>query len=108
MRPSLDGRWLYAADMDGTTVQVVDTSSNKPVGSIEVGQGPVQVAFAPDGRFAYVSFNTEDSVAKIDVARQQVVSRIRVGDGSVQTYVTPTTATCSSPTRAPRTPPDQR
>lgn len=88
VRPSPDGRSALVADMGGSTVRLVDLDSRASA-AIEVGQAPVQVAFAPDGAFAYATVNGEDAVVKIDVRQRRVVGRARVGRGPVQLAVTP-------------------
>ena len=89
LRPSPDGRWIYVANVAGTTLSVIDTTTNMLVGDIAVGRSPAQVAFSPDGRFVYASLSGEGAVAKIDVARRRLVGKVKVGDGPIQTFVTP-------------------
>lgn len=67
--------------MAGTTLSVIDTTTNTLVGDITVGESPAQVAFYTDGRFVYASLNGQDAVAKVDVARRRLVDTLVVGDG---------------------------
>lgn len=80
---------MYVANVSGTTLSVIDTTTNTVVDDITVGQAPAQVAFAPDGRFVYASLNGEDAVAKVDVERRRLVGKVKVGNGPIQTFVTP-------------------
>ena len=55
LRLSPDGRLLAVANMKGNTLSLVDTLGRKPIGDIEVGRAPVQVALTkrpPRRRFA--------------------------------------------------------
>jgi YVTN family beta-propeller protein len=89
LRPSPDGKWVYVANAQGTTLSVIDAATNTWVTDIEVGQNPVQVGFSPDGKFVYFSLNGENAVGKLDVATRQVVAKVNVGAGPIQVYVTP-------------------
>jgi YVTN family beta-propeller protein len=75
LRPSPDGKWVYVANANGTTLGVIDTATNTKVADIEVGQRPVQVGFSPDGKF--------------DVATRVLVGKVPVGVGPIQVFVTP-------------------
>lgn len=61
MQPSLspDGRRLYVpnagTDVAGTTVSVVDTTTNTVTGTLATGPVPNGVEVTPDGRHAYVT-----------------------------------------------------
>jgi YVTN family beta-propeller protein len=44
---SPDGRWVYVTYGRGGTVVAIDTATNMPVGSVEVGAGPRGVAIVP-------------------------------------------------------------
>jgi YVTN family beta-propeller protein len=80
---------VAVANLRGNTVSLIDTATLTVNATIEVGAGPVQVAFAPDGTTLYVTLNGEDAVAAVDVVTQRVTGKVAVGDGPVQIFVTP-------------------
>lgn len=88
LRPSSDGALVAVADMRSNAVSLIDAATYE-VESIEVGNAPVQVAFAPDDAALYVTLNGDDAVAKVDLESRTVVGTAAVGDGPVQVYVTP-------------------
>ncbi|WVV47967.1 hypothetical protein THH46_30530 [Pseudomonas sp. NA13] len=57
---------LYVANMRSGSVSVIDTATLKEATQIAVGNGPVQVGFAPDGQQAYVSLSAENKLGIID------------------------------------------
>lgn len=89
LRPSPDGRWVFVANMAGTTLSVIDTADNREVAEIEVGRAPAQIAVSPDGRYVYASLSGEDAVAKVDVESRRVVGMLPVGPVPIQTFVSP-------------------
>ena len=60
-------------------------ASPRVVSIIDVGQGPLSVAFSPNGKYAYVANEGDDTVSVITVATGEETSTIDVGDypGSV-------------------------
>ncbi len=61
------------------SVSVVATATDKVLGTIPVGTGPIDVAFSPDGRSAYVTNNgaiSPGSVSVIDTATLEVVGTL--------------------------------
>jgi YVTN family beta-propeller protein len=68
---------------------VIDVSGPAATARIEVGAGPVQVAYAPDGRTAYATLGGAGAVVKIDLAARRVVGRVEVDPRPVQLAVTP-------------------
>jgi YVTN family beta-propeller protein len=63
----------------GNTVSVINTPSNSLDGTINVGTGPIGVAFTPDGKSAYVGNNNDNTVSVINTAANTVVSAISLG-----------------------------
>lgn len=61
MAVSPDGHLLYATDLNGYTLTVINTTTNKIIRKIEANHpdtygGPRKVAFSPDGMFAYLLY----------------------------------------------------
>ena len=85
-----NGQFAYVANNGGTTVNVIDTTTNTVVGSpITVGSAPWGVAITADGQFAYVTNMSSNTVSVIDTQKAQdpatqasaVVATIAVGAG---------------------------
>lgn len=74
----------YVANTIDGTVSVIDVDSNSPtfntvIGTITVGNIPIEVAITPDGTSVYVTNAVDDSVSVIDTATN-IVTTIQVGD----------------------------
>ena len=79
------------------TVSVINTLSNTVVNTVQVGNGPTEVAITPDGAFAYVT-NVHDgcgfdcplsSVSVIATATNTVVATIPVANDPLGVAITP-------------------
>jgi YVTN family beta-propeller protein len=66
----------YVTNAADNTVSVIDTTSNKVLATIPVGQDPTGVAITSDGTQAYVTNQLDDSVSVIDTANNKVVATI--------------------------------
>ncbi len=73
-----DGARMWVADTDHDALVVLDTSRTAVVGRVPVGDGPEQVAIAPDGR-VFATLRWDGAVVAVDPARQSVVGRAAVG-----------------------------
>ncbi len=62
-------------------VLIVDTATEKVVGSIEVGPRPWGIAVSPDGQTLYTANGPSNDVSVVDIASRQVTRKIPVGDG---------------------------
>jgi YVTN family beta-propeller protein len=58
---------------------VIDTTSNKVIATIPVGNDPSQIAVSPNGRRVYVSNNSNQSVSVIDTGLEGVIATVPVG-----------------------------
>ena len=79
MALSPDGGLLYVVCQESDEVRVVDTQSNKIVGTIPVGHVPRGIAQSADGTRLYVTNTWSDSVSVIDAAAQKVVQNLPAG-----------------------------
>ena len=77
---SPDGRHLYVTTGRGRTVVTIDTSTNQPIASLEVGARPWGIALSADGRTLYTANGPSDDVAVVDIASRAVTARSAVGD----------------------------
>lgn len=83
-----DGKHVYVASFADNAVRVIDTRSQKVVGSIHVGANPRGIAVDPDSRHAFVTNWAENSVSVLDTASGKVIRTIGVGanPGSVAVF----------------------
>src|SRR4029450_10778487 len=73
-----DGRKVYVSSDGASTVSVIDTATDRVVGSIEGGANPHGLAISPDGRQVLVSgFGTNQAII-IDTASDRVVGPVPV------------------------------
>ena len=80
----------YITNTSGDTVSVIDTATNRVVGSpIPVGIGPFGVAVTPDGSHVYVANGSSGTVSVIATASNTVTATIPVGVGPTGLAVTP-------------------
>jgi len=106
----------YITNAGSNTVSVIDTRSNRVIGSpIPVGDVPIGVAVAPGGRKVYVANNGTDTISVIDTAANIVIATIAVGPNPFGVAVSPDSSkvyvansgTCGSCTTPPAPfPPD--
>src|ERR671916_189135 len=74
-----DNKHAYVVSFADNAVRVIDTDSQRVVGSIGVGAGPRGVAVDPDSRHALVTNYLENSVSAIDTANGKLIRDIPVG-----------------------------
>jgi YVTN family beta-propeller protein len=76
-----DGKHLYVSTGRSKMVFILDTSTNKVVGSIEAGQRPWGIALSPDGKTIYTANGPSNDLSVVDLATKQVTKRIPLGRG---------------------------
>lgn len=69
----------YVGLFRDNTVAVIDTASNRVVGTIAVPKGPHGVVVTPDGRKVYVSSDGDSKVTVIDTTTDRAVTSVEVG-----------------------------
>lgn len=77
---SPDGSTLYVSTGSFGKVFVVDTATEAPVASFDVGKRPWGIALTRDGKTLYTANGPSNDVSVVDVAARRVVKRIPVGD----------------------------
>jgi YVTN family beta-propeller protein len=60
-------------------VQVLDTSSDRIIAEVDVGDGPSTMALTPDGRKLYVIRGAANQVSVIDTSTYKRIAQISVG-----------------------------
>jgi YVTN family beta-propeller protein len=76
---SPDGRRLYVATGRGGTVEVIDTQTQRVLGSVKVGTRPWGLALTADGRKLYVANGPSNDVSVVDTQGMRVTNTIPVG-----------------------------
>jgi YVTN family beta-propeller protein len=70
---SPDGTKAYVVGLTAGPISVIDTTTNKVTGEIEVEGEPEEVAFAANGKTVYVTENEPQQVETINVGKGEVV-----------------------------------
>lgn len=78
---SLDASKLYVTSGRAHKVFVVDTATNQPTGSFEVGQRPWGLALSPDGKLLFTANGPSNDVSVVDLATQTVTKKIKATGG---------------------------
>jgi YVTN family beta-propeller protein len=79
--PTIDGRFIYAADGDVGVVGIIDTETDRVIKTLKVGEAPWRAYASPDGRFMMVPNNGDETISVIDVKTQEVVTTLQGGAG---------------------------
>ncbi|MCX6622310.1 MAG: beta-propeller fold lactonase family protein [Acidobacteria bacterium] len=71
------GDLLYVSNWSSRSISVIDTATNKVVGSIAVGINPNDMELAADGRL-YVSNGNENTITVVDVKQRRAIETVSV------------------------------
>jgi YVTN family beta-propeller protein len=77
---SSDGSTVFISTGRGKNVVVIDTKTNQPVASIEVGDRPWGIAVTPDGKTVFTANGPSNDVSIVDVESRAVKTKVKVGD----------------------------
>jgi YVTN family beta-propeller protein len=77
---SPDSQHVFVSTGRGRMVVIIDTATNQPVGSIEVGDRPWGIAVSSDGKIVFTANGPSNDVSFVDVATRSVVARVKAGD----------------------------
>jgi len=77
--PSVDGKYLYAADGDLGVVGVIDPREDKVVKVIRVGKDPWRIYMGHDGKYAITPNNGDETISIIDLQKNQVAATLEAG-----------------------------
>jgi YVTN family beta-propeller protein len=91
MAVSRDRRFVYIANSESDTVSVLDSASNRIVGTIALprGSGPVGLALSPGGRLLYAADGGSNRVSAISTQTGRIVVSTRVGRQPLGVAVSP-------------------
>jgi YVTN family beta-propeller protein len=79
---SADASRLYVTTGRGKILFIIDTATNQPIASFEVGQRPWGVALSPDGRTLYSANGPSNDVSVVDLSANMVMKKIPVSAGT--------------------------
>lgn len=79
--PSIDGRFIFAADGDAGVVGIIDTETDRVIKTLKVGEAPWRAYASPDGRFMMVPNNGDETISVIDTKTHEVVTTLQGGAG---------------------------
>ena len=71
--------YAYITNSGGTTVSVIDTSTNKITATVDIGSSPYGVAVNPAGTKVYVASDGSDTVSVIDTATNKITATVPIG-----------------------------
>ncbi len=77
--PTIDGRFLYAADGDLGVVGVIDTREDKVIKVIRVGKDPWRIYMNHDGQYAITPNNGDETISIIDLKTNKVAATLEAG-----------------------------
>jgi YVTN family beta-propeller protein len=75
-----DGRHVFVSTGRGKNVVVIDTATDQPIGTVEVGERPWGIDVSPDGQTVFTANGPSNDVSIVDVASRTVKARVKVGD----------------------------
>ncbi len=81
MALAADASKLYVSTGRGKQVFVIDTATNAPVTSFEVGQRPWGIALSLDGKTLYSANGPSNDISIVDLATNAVLKKVPVGAG---------------------------
>ncbi|MDP9112679.1 MAG: YncE family protein [Acidobacteriota bacterium] len=76
---SPDGHLIYAADLLGNAIVVINPQSGRVIERFKSGRRPFRILFHPDGRSYFVSSWADASVYQYNAANGEEIGRIRLG-----------------------------
>jgi YVTN family beta-propeller protein len=77
---SPDGKLIFVTTGRGKNVVIIETATNKPIASIEVGDRPWGIAVSQDGSTVFTANGPSNDVSIVDVASRTVKGKVKVGD----------------------------
>jgi DNA-binding beta-propeller fold protein YncE len=76
---SPDGHLIYAADLFGNAIVVINPQSGRIIDRFKTGRRPYRILFHPDGRSYFVSSWADASVYQYNAGNGEEIGRVRLG-----------------------------
>lgn len=77
--PTIDGKFIYAADGDAGVVGIINTQTDRVVKTVKVGESPWRAYASPDGIYMLIPNNGDETISVISVKTQEVVTTLQGG-----------------------------
>jgi YVTN family beta-propeller protein len=77
--PTIDGKYLYAADSDLGVVGIIDPREDKVIKTIRVGKDPWRIYMSHDGKYGITPNNGDETISIIDLAANKVAATLEAG-----------------------------
>ena len=71
---------MFVTTGRGKSVVIIDTSTNKVVGAVEVGERPWGIAATRDGNVVFTANGPSNDVSFVDIPNRKVIAKVKVGD----------------------------
>src|SRR5437868_8086339 len=68
--------WIYVTNRGGTTVDVIDSATNKVVHTIGNIESPEVVRFSPDGSRLYIPYRGADELIVMDRKTEKIIKKV--------------------------------
>jgi YVTN family beta-propeller protein len=69
---SPDGRYIFTANNEDSTVTVIDTSDNRVIAEVPTGKAPTSISVLPNGRQAYVTDDGDGTIEILNLTKAGV------------------------------------
>ncbi len=79
----------YASNEGSASVSVIDTSTDKVVATLKIGEKPRGIALSADGNRLYLSDQTANALVVVDTAKRAEIARVKLGDSPEAIYLSP-------------------
>jgi len=76
---SPDGRLIYAADLLGNAIVVINPQSGRVIDRFKTGRRPYRIVFHPDGRSYFVTAWADAAVYQYNAVNGEEIGRLRLG-----------------------------
>ncbi len=86
---SKDGSMIDVISVTTNAATIIQTATNKVLGTVYLGRAPHEGFFTPDGRELWVAVRGENYVSVIDVEKMREVRRIETCDGASKVVFRP-------------------
>ena len=75
-----DGKHVFITTGRGKNVLIIDTATQQPVATIEVGERPWGIDVSADGKTVFTANGPSNDVSFVDVETRMVTAKVKVGD----------------------------
>ncbi|MGH9632756.1 MAG: YncE family protein [Bryobacteraceae bacterium] len=84
---SKDGKELYVANREASSISVIDTSQQRVTGNIQTGKGPVRIDITPDGSTLVYALMHDRMVGFADAKARKQTGLVKLGGQPVSLHL---------------------